>query len=71
VTLTDITDQKAAERLLRESDRKKDEFLAVLGHELRNALGPVRNANQILDRPMPARTTCGPLARCSIARSRT
>jgi len=50
VTLTDITDQKAAERLLRESDRKKDEFLAVLGHELRNALGPVRNANQILDR---------------------
>ena len=50
VTLTDITNQKAAERLLRESDRKKNEFLAVLGHELRNALGPVRNANQILDR---------------------
>ena len=50
VTLTDITDQKAAERLLQQSDRRKDEFLAVLGHELRNALGPVRNASQILER---------------------
>ncbi len=50
VTLTDITDQKAAEKVLRESDRRKDEFLAMLGHEMRNALGPVRNACQILKR---------------------
>ena len=33
---------------LREADRKKDEFLAVLAHELRNPLGPVRNAAQYL-----------------------
>lgn len=29
-------------------DRRKDEFLAVLGHELRNLLSPIRNAVQIL-----------------------
>jgi PAS domain S-box-containing protein len=34
---------------LRESDRRKDEFLAVLSHELRNPLAPLRNAVQILD----------------------
>ncbi|MGQ0764731.1 MAG: hybrid sensor histidine kinase/response regulator [Gemmatimonadota bacterium] len=33
---------------LRESDRRKDEFLAVLAHELRNPLAPVRNAVTIL-----------------------
>ena len=37
-----------AESALRESDRKKDEFLAVLAHELRNPLAPVRNGLQIL-----------------------
>jgi len=35
-------------RALREGDRRKDEFLAVLAHELRNPLAPVRNAVQIL-----------------------
>jgi signal transduction histidine kinase len=34
----------ASEAMLREADRRKDEFLAVLGHELRNPLAPVRNA---------------------------
>ena len=33
---------------LREADRRKDEFLAVLAHELRNPLAPVRNAIEIL-----------------------
>ena len=33
---------------LKESDRKKDEFLAILAHELRNPLAPMRNALQIL-----------------------
>jgi PAS domain S-box-containing protein len=42
--------QKQAERL-READRRKDEFLAVLAHELRNPLAPIRNAVQILKRP--------------------
>ena len=36
---------------VREADRKKDEFLAVLGHELRNPLAPISNALQILKRP--------------------
>lgn len=36
------------ERQLRESDRRKDEFLATLAHELRNPLGPIRNAVHLL-----------------------
>ena len=40
----DLTEQRRAERLLRESDRRKDEFLASLSHELRNPLVPLRNA---------------------------
>ena len=36
---------------LRETDRRKDEFLATLAHELRNPLAPVRNALQILKTP--------------------
>ncbi len=35
-------------RDLREADRRKDEFLAMLGHEMRNPLAPIRNAMQIL-----------------------
>ena len=45
---TDITDRKRMEDALRESDRRKDEFLAILGHELRNPLAPIRNAAQIM-----------------------
>jgi signal transduction histidine kinase len=37
-----------AEEALRESDRRKDEFLAMLAHELRNPLAPIRNAVQVL-----------------------
>ena len=33
---------------LREADRRKDQFLAMLGHELRNPLAPIRNAMQVL-----------------------
>jgi signal transduction histidine kinase len=36
------------DRQLRESDRQKDEFLATLAHELRNPLGPIRNAVELL-----------------------
>ena len=39
---------EASEAKLRESNRRKDEFLATLAHELRNPLAPVRNAAQIL-----------------------
>ncbi len=44
----DIQYHKNAERELRDADRRKDEFLAVLGHELRNPLSPIRNAAEAL-----------------------
>jgi PAS domain S-box-containing protein len=47
----DITDRKRAEAALREADRRKDEFLATLSHELRNPLAPIRTAVQILAAP--------------------
>jgi PAS domain S-box-containing protein len=46
----DITAQKHAETALREADRRKDEFLATLAHELRNPLAPIRNAAYVLGR---------------------
>jgi len=46
----DVTEQKRAEEMLKEADRRKDEFLAMLGHELRNPLAPIRNAVQVLQR---------------------
>jgi PAS domain S-box-containing protein len=46
--VTDITERRRAEDALREADRRKDEFLAMLGHELRNPLAPIRNAAQLL-----------------------
>jgi PAS domain S-box-containing protein len=44
----DITESKRAEEALREADRRKDEFLGMLSHELRNPLAPIRNAVYIL-----------------------
>jgi PAS domain S-box-containing protein len=44
----DITDRKLAEQALREADRKKDEFIALLSHELRNPLAPMRSALQVM-----------------------
>jgi signal transduction histidine kinase/DNA-binding response OmpR family regulator len=48
IAAMEITDLKQAESALREADRRKDEFLATLAHELRNPLAPIRNAIQIL-----------------------
>jgi len=48
VVATDITERKRAEEALRLADRRKDEFLAMLAHELRNPLAPIRNAVQFL-----------------------
>ncbi|HEX5046462.1 MAG TPA: ATP-binding protein [Gammaproteobacteria bacterium] len=45
----DIARLKSTERALLEADRRKDEFLATLAHELRNPLAPIRNAVMILD----------------------
>jgi PAS domain S-box-containing protein len=47
-SVMDITARKRMEEALREADRRKDEFLAMLGHELRNPLAPIRNAAQVL-----------------------
>ena len=44
----DITERRAVERTLRDNDRRKDEFLAMLAHELRNPLAPIRNAAHTL-----------------------
>lgn len=52
-TNTDISSQRAAEEALRASDRRKDEFLATLAHELRNPLAPIRNTIELLDRAGP------------------
>src|SRR3712207_5618377 len=46
--LVDIADRKGAEDPLGESDRRKSEFLAMLSHELRNPLAPLRNGLQVL-----------------------
>jgi PAS domain S-box-containing protein len=47
----DITGAVQAEEALRDADRRKDEFLAVLAHELRNPLAPISNAVQLMRRP--------------------
>ncbi|HXU07838.1 MAG TPA: PAS domain S-box protein [Blastocatellia bacterium] len=44
----DIQDQKEMQEHLQEMDRRKDEFLATLAHELRNPLAPIRNSLQFL-----------------------
>lgn len=55
-TLTDVTELRRAEEALREADRRKDEFLATLAHELRNPLGAIRNAAQLASRVPDDRT---------------
>ncbi len=46
----EIAERERAEEALREADRRKSEFLALLAHELRNPLAPIRNAVEILRR---------------------
>ncbi|AEG93986.1 candidate histidine kinase, hybrid [Ramlibacter tataouinensis TTB310] len=52
-TQRDITDRKRAEQALLEADRRKDDFLATLAHELRNPLAPIRNAVELQRRLPP------------------
>ncbi len=47
-SVIDITDRKKYEEELREADRRKDEFLAVLAHELRNPLAPIRTGLELM-----------------------
>jgi signal transduction histidine kinase len=51
VWFADITQRKSQERELVEADRRKDEFLATLAHELRNPLAPIRQAASIARNP--------------------
>lgn len=44
----DITERKQIDEALRDADRRKDEFLATLAHELRNPLAPIRHSLEIL-----------------------
>jgi PAS domain S-box-containing protein len=73
--LTDVTEGRRLERDrdralndLREVDRRKDEFLAMLSHELRNPLGPILNAVEVLEQLEPDDKDLGAHPRQIIAR---
>ncbi len=74
-TCQDITERTLAEQEresaqheLREADRRKDEFLAMLSHELRNPLAPILSAVEILDRAGPGHEELASRYRAVIAR---
>ena len=52
-SVQDTTEQRNLQRTLRELDRRKDEFLAMLAHELRNPVAPIANAAELLSRLVP------------------
>ena len=47
----DITDRVQAEQALQQAHQRKDEFLAMLAHELRNPLAPIGAAAELMSRP--------------------
>jgi PAS domain S-box-containing protein len=57
-TTRDVTERQQAEEALRDSNRRKDEFLAMLAHELRNPLAPISAAAEILQmKPLDQKAT--------------
>jgi two-component system CheB/CheR fusion protein len=50
---TDVTERRRAEEELRQADERKDQFLASLGHELRNPLAPLRTVTDLLKKKQP------------------
>jgi PAS domain S-box-containing protein len=58
----DITDRKRMEQMLKESEQRKDQFLAILAHELRNPLAPIRNGLYLLQK----RATSDPFVRSTL-----
>jgi PAS domain S-box-containing protein len=53
-TIRDVTELRRAYEALSAADRRKDEYLAMLSHELRNPLAPIRSAVFLLERADPA-----------------
>ena len=53
-TSADVTERRSIEQELRRADRQKDEFLAMLGHELRNPLAAISGAMEVFRRVLPA-----------------
>ena len=53
----EIVERRQAETLLLQSSQRKDEFLAMLSHELRNPLAPIRNAIEVIRRVAPPDAT--------------
>jgi two-component system, chemotaxis family, CheB/CheR fusion protein len=49
-----VEERERAERALQEADHRKDEFLAILSHELRNPLAPIRNSLHLLETSLAA-----------------
>ena len=56
----DLEDRKQAEDALRDADQKKDDFIALLAHELRNPLAPIRNGLQIVRQAQDPAGASGP-----------
>lgn len=52
-TATDVQEQKDATERLRQLNQRQNEFMAMLSHELRNPLAPIRNSIYILERAVP------------------
>jgi PAS domain S-box-containing protein len=50
VYFRDVSERVRTEKALRESDRRKDEFIATLAHELRNPLAPIRSGLEVIRR---------------------
>ena len=58
MVVTDLTDQKKSEDL-QKANQRKDEFLAMLAHELRNPLAPIRNSLEIISLPEASASSGG------------
>ena len=58
----DVTARKETEETLRDSDRRKSEFLAMLAHELRNPLAPILNSLAVMRRARKLESSSSPNA---------